>query len=426
MLPLFVIENCEEKTNSDTSKISAPSEVDLLYEEMEKVNKEQGLISSLWNDLKCITNIGSSTEKCEKAIEKYKNGEISFEEASQKIAEFQSKQKNSVNIFANVLTGLTAVAVVGSAIASGGLSLGVIALGAGVGAGTKAGLKFLDRATNKVQGDAVDAKQIAKDALSGATDGAISVATMGIGSSALVGKTITEQTVKQTVIQGVKMGAFDGAVSGAVTGASDYAIEAAFEENVEFDGKEMLKTASINGIVGGVLGGVLGGASSKIRHQKALELKSNSNEMAKTYKANIDEATEQIETAFKDVKSINEVTGRPKSEESIFDKLFSKFTKRKLKSTNINDCNKAVADAYGTRIQIKNLTKAQDNYNQVETPYIFSVVNSNTLVFNHIYLYKIKPQYNDKNELINGDELKNDNLIEININKDDKEGLISD
>lgn len=74
-------------------------------------------------------------------------------------------------------------------------------------------------------------------------------------------------------------------------------------------------------------------------------------------------------------------------------------------------------------VDYKNLTEAKDNYNQVETPYIFSVVNSNTLVFNHIYLYKIKPQYDDKNELINGDELKN-NLIQIN--KDGKEGLISD
>ena len=74
-------------------------------------------------------------------------------------------------------------------------------------------------------------------------------------------------------------------------------------------------------------------------------------------------------------------------------------------------------------VDYKNLTEAKDNYNQVETPYIFSVVNSNTLVFNHIYLYKIKPQYDDKNELINGDELKN-NLIQIN--KDGKEVLISD
>ena len=65
MLPLFAEEILEEETNSDKNEINATSEVDLLYEEMEKVNKEQGLISSLWNGLKCATNIGSSTEKCD-------------------------------------------------------------------------------------------------------------------------------------------------------------------------------------------------------------------------------------------------------------------------------------------------------------------------------------------------------------------------
>ena len=75
-------------------------------------------------------------------------------------------------------------------------------------------------------------------------------------------------------------------------------------------------------------------------------------------------------------------------------------------------------------VDYKNLIEAQDNYNQVETPYIFSVGNSNTLVFNNMYLYTIEPQYNDKNELINGAELK-DHLIPININKDVND-LISD
>lgn len=403
MLPLFAEEILEEETNSDKNEFSTTSEVDLLYAEMEKVSKEQGLISSLWNGLKCATNIGSSTEKCEKAIEKFQNGEITFEEVAQTISDFQTKQKNSVNIFANVLTGLTAVAVVGSAVATGGLSLGVIALGAGVGAGTKAGLKFLDRATNKVKGDAADAKQIAKDALSGATDGAISVATLGIGTTAIAGKTVAEQTVKQTIIQGAKLGAIDGAISGAVTGASDYAIEAALEEDVEFSGKEMLKTATINGAVGGVLGGVIGGTSAKIKHQKAVkaqntaetqnvvktqkpieaeniaetqnivepkntvelqnpaevQLQNNSLEMTATYNSHIKEATEQIETAFNDVDSVSEITGRAKSQESTLDKLSSKFSKKELTSTDMDECYSVVADAYGTRIQMKNLTAAE-------------------------------------------------------------------
>ncbi|MBR2998838.1 MAG: ABC transporter permease, partial [Mycoplasmataceae bacterium] len=97
--------------------------------------------------------------------------------------------------------------------------------------------------------------------------------------------------------------------------------------------------------------------------------------------------------------------------------------KNGLKTENANTSFNSVIDEI-QYVDYKNLTEAQDNYNQVEAPYIFSVVNSNTLVFDHIYLYKAKPQYNDKNELINGAELK-DHLIPININKDVND-LISD
>ena len=86
--------------------------------------------------------------------------------------------------------------------------------------------------------------------------------------------------------------------------------------------------------------------------------------------------------------------------------------KEGLKTENVNTSFNSVIDEI-QYVDYKDLTEAKDNYNQVETPYIFSVVNSNTLVFNHIYLYKVKPQYNDKNELTNGDELKT-----IEINKD--------
>ncbi|MBR3259211.1 MAG: ABC transporter permease [Mycoplasmataceae bacterium] len=86
--------------------------------------------------------------------------------------------------------------------------------------------------------------------------------------------------------------------------------------------------------------------------------------------------------------------------------------KEGLKKEDANPSFNSVIDEI-QYVDYKDLTEAKDNYNQVETPYIFSVVNSNTLVFNHIYLYKVKPQYNDKNELTNGDELKT-----IEINKD--------
>lgn len=278
-ISVFEIEQIEDEETQtalldtlETSKRKAEvtdENIQALESQLSTVKSEQGIFSKAWNWVKCTTGIGSSTEKCSDAIEDYKNGKITLEEAQEKISEFSTKQKNSVNLVANVATGVVAVLAVGSAVLTGGMSLAVgAAIGAAAGAGTKAGLKFLDRATNQVEGDALDGKQIAKDALSGAVDGAISVATMGIGSTALAGKTVAEQTLKNTIIQGAKYGAIDGAISGSVTGAADYTIEAALEEDVDFELDEFAKSTLSNAAGGALAGGVLGGASAGIGFKK--------------------------------------------------------------------------------------------------------------------------------------------------------------
>ena len=384
MLSVFEIENIQDEEgiemlsmdlNSVQTEENIDEQVQNLEAKLESVQNEQGLISSIWNGIKCFTGLGSSSDKCEQAIEQFKNGEITYEEADSIISGFSDKQKSSVNLIANIATGLTAVAVVGSAVMTGGLSLGVIAVAAGAGAATKAGLKFADRATNKVEGDALDGKQILKDSLSGAVDGAVSVATMGIGTAAVTGKTVAQQTIKQTVIEGAKAGAKAGAISGAVTGASDYSIEAAVEEDVEFNLGDLAANTALNAAGGAVAGGVLGGASSGIQykgmqttlasrqaHHKDLsqdtiiELSDEAAKLNKTYSEHIDEATVQIRNAFGDDVAL---TGRPKSENSTFEKLASKFEKGKLSSTSTDACLDAIGDGYGTRIQMASLSQEQ-------------------------------------------------------------------
>ncbi len=384
MLSVFEIENIQDEEgiemlsmdlNSVQTEENIDEQVQNLEAKLESVQNEQGLISSIWNGIKCFTGLGSSSDKCEQAIEQFKNGEITYEEADSIISGFSDKQKSSVNLIANIATGLTAVAVVGSAVMTGGLSLGVIAVAAGAGAATKAGLKFADRATNKVEGDALDGKQILKDSLSGAVDGAVSVATMGIGTAAVTGKTVAQQTIKQTVIEGAKAGAKAGAISGAVTGASDYSIEAAVEEDVEFNLGDLAANTALNAAGGAVAGGVLGGASSGIQykgmqtkiasrqaHHKDLsqdtiiELSDEAAKLNKTYSEHIDEATVQIRNAFGDDVALN---GRPKSENSTFEKLASKFEKGKLSSTSTDACLDAIGDGYGTRIQMASLSQEQ-------------------------------------------------------------------
>ena len=372
-ISIFEEEQTDEESigielNQDNEEISE-EKIEALENKLSEAKDRQGIFGSLWNGLKNLTGLGTNTNKCEQAIEDYKNGKISYEEADSIISNFSSKQESSVNLAANILTGVVAVAVVGSAVLTGGLSLGVIAAAAGAGAATKAGLKFIDRATNKVEGDAVDGKQILKDSLSGAVDGAISVATMGIGTSAVTAKTVAEQTLKETIKQGAIAGAKAGAISGAVTGASDYTIEAAIEEDVEFNVGDLAKSTALNAAGGALAGGVLGGVSSGIQYNKVkatlepklpteieTELSKQADDLNKLFKSNIDEAKLQIKNEFDDLDSVQTITGRAKGTDSIFEKLAKKFNKGKLSSTSTADCIDAIGDAYGTRIQIKSLS----------------------------------------------------------------------
>lgn len=407
----------ELEDNNDSSEDITDEKIQNLELKLEEAKNNQGVIGSLWNGIKNFTGLGSSTNKCEQAIENYKNGKISYDEAESIITGFSSKQESSVNLAANIATGIAAVLVVGSAVATGGVSLGVIAAAAGIGGATKAGLKFIDRATNKVEGDALDAKQIAKDSLSGAVDGAVSVATMVIGTTAVTGKTVAEQTLKETIKQGAVSGAKAGAISGAVTGASDYTIEAALEEDVEFSASELAKTTLMNAAGGAVAGGVMGGVSSGIQYGKVKasnningteaetinvsddpktsaidapdkpheipdnqsepplitvkesqseiatevkeQLEQQSQELSAFYKSHLNEAQSQIDGEFGALDSVEAISNRAKSEDSILDKLISKFQKNKLTTTTTDACSDAIGDAYGSRIQLKSLSSEE-------------------------------------------------------------------
>lgn len=388
-LSVFEIENIQDENAIEilaqelgcmqvADEISTEEQIQNLEVKLQAVKDEQGFIGKTWNALKCLTNLGSSTEKCEKAIEDFKNGEISYEEADSMISKFSTKQKNSVNMVANVATGLAAVVVLGSAVLTGGLSLGIVAAAAGVGAATKAGLKFADRATNKKEGDALDAKQITKDALSGAVDGAVSVATMGLGTTAVTGKTVAQQTIKQTIIQGAKRGAIDGAITGGVTGAADYSIEAALEKDVEFNVKDLAINTAINTAGGALAGGVLGGTSSGIRYKSMqttlaarqaahpdipedaiVELTDQATKINNNYGQKIGETQSQIEKVFDGDSSISKISGRAKSNNSTFEKLASKYESGKLTTITDASCFDAIADGVGTRLQLTSLSQEQ-------------------------------------------------------------------
>ena len=248
ILPGTYTKNLSENSKEDKS-------IFLLEEKLQDVQNEGGTISDGWDNFKGLVGIGTSSEKCEEFINKYKNGEISFEEAMAEIDKFDAKQDSSLNLFSNIATSIAAIgAVAAVSVLTGGAALPVLAtigIGAATGAAVKTGFKLTDRATNEIKGDAGDVKTIAKDALSGAVTGGIAVATAGtsartfkngfsIGGHRLAGRAACMAKCTRT-----------GLITGAVSGSSNYLIDAG--------------TTVESTLVGGTVGCIMGGVNGTLR-----------------------------------------------------------------------------------------------------------------------------------------------------------------
>ncbi len=231
--------------------------VEALEDTFESVSDEQGIIGKLWNGFKNLTGLGLGSNDVKDSIEQYENGEITYEEALETIESYETKQDGAVEIAANaisgVITGVVAIGTLGTGLAGGAV----------IGGAVKTAVKTLDRATNEVDGDAIDAKEMAKDFVTGAVDGAVSVATAGMFEA-----TGAVSSLKEAVIDGVKTGVKSGTITGAVTGAADYTVEAIAEEDVDFTLQGLASTTLQNAVAGGVMGGVIGGVTGGISYTK--------------------------------------------------------------------------------------------------------------------------------------------------------------
>jgi hypothetical protein len=134
---------------------------------------------------------------------------------------------------------------------------------------------------NDIEGDALDAKSIAKDAISGAVTGVVSSVSSGAGQYLKSGN------FGMTVAKNAQCGAMCGAFAGSAT----YMTDVAFGDK-EFNGGELVKETVLNAgvstisgaIVGagnyGVQNGILKGATNAM-HQGAGATSNGSNEIIK-------------------------------------------------------------------------------------------------------------------------------------------------
>lgn len=234
--------------NSAYFKGRMSQESQILNEKLDNIENKQGILGKAWNGIKELTTLGVSQSDCESMLEKYNNGEISFEEAINYLDEFDSKQETMSGLLSNILTGVGAIAV---ATTTAGTGLGFLAAfkaGAPIGAALKSGINIIDRATNDIEGDALDGKQIAKDAISGALTGTTSAVASGVGTGIKAGQFGT------SVINGMKC----GAICGSMSGAGSYMTDVAFGDK-DFNFNDLATNTLVSGATSATVGAIVGG-----------------------------------------------------------------------------------------------------------------------------------------------------------------------
>lgn len=248
------LQNSVEKNNISFNKNQVENDNNDAYSLEDKLNSiqdKQGIIGKAFNEIKEFTGLGVSYDDCQSMVEKYEQGLISFDEAVEYIDSYDKKQNTASELITNITTGIGAIAVATTAMTSlpvSGVGLGLaIAKGAPVGAALKTGIGLLDRSTNEVEDDALDFKELAKDAVSGTMTGITSAISSGVGAGIKAGK------VGLSVLNGTKCGVLCGGTSAAVNYATDVALG-----DREFNFGDLTKDVAFSSFVSGTVGAAVG------------------------------------------------------------------------------------------------------------------------------------------------------------------------
>ena len=119
-----------------------------IRKEFEEVKSQQGLIGKAWDGFKNLFGMKSGSKHVEEIIKKAEKGEISQEEAKEAIEKYKEGQKTSVDVVADVASGILSVLAFTLAVPTGGASLAIgLGLATAVGAGIKVGVKATDALT---------------------------------------------------------------------------------------------------------------------------------------------------------------------------------------------------------------------------------------------------------------------------------------
>ena len=236
---------------ADSLSVGQNSNINYLYQRFEEIKSKQGFIGKFFNEVKESFKLGKTQSNCESKLHEYKTGKISFEQALQYIEDFEKKQENFKDLATNITTGVGAIAATALSAGSAGTIGAILAItkGAPVGALIKTSLNTVDRATNDIEDDALDLKEMSKDAIKGATVGA----TSAISSNMVLG--VKQGKFGLSVLNSAKCGVACGAASGAI----NYTADVAYDGERKFNFGELSRNVATSALVSGTVGAAVGG-----------------------------------------------------------------------------------------------------------------------------------------------------------------------
>lgn len=208
----------------------APASINTKIEELKNrlssVKKEQGLIGKAWDGIKNLVGLGAGSNKAEKAIEQYENGEISYEEAQAAITKYEDGQNMSVDVVGDIISGIVSVGAVAFAPFTGGASLLV---GAAAGAVTKVAVKGAD---SLIGGRDYNLKDFGYDIITGSINGLMAPVTNAIGG--VVGTGVA----KACGLNVAKTATKEAAEGAATAGAKGFLTKLLANQGAEYVAKE--------------------------------------------------------------------------------------------------------------------------------------------------------------------------------------------
>lgn len=148
-----------------------------------------------------MSNADNLKLKSKNAVDLYKDGNITYEEAQKNINTLEKTNEIATNLSANIVTSFLVTAV--GLFAKGKFEASlpkIAAIGVLLGAVIKPLFNILDRALNNIGGDEFDLKKIGKDAFFGAINGLTSGINAGFGKD-FTGKSVAIKACFEAVKQ---------------------------------------------------------------------------------------------------------------------------------------------------------------------------------------------------------------------------------